>query len=92
MFCFALMIGWIYWQTKSLRYCMLMHMVRSATVFFARLIFIRFFKPVNMDEIMIADIVGGYYIYPVALLVCALAIIGIKKVVVPYDLISEPKG
>jgi len=45
-----------------------------------------------MDEIMIADIVGGYYIYPVALLVCALAIIGIKKVVVPYDLISEPKG
>jgi len=84
-FCFTLMIGWIYWQTKSLWCCMLMHMASSAAVFFAKLIFIRFFKPVNMDVIMIADLAGGYYIYPVALFVCALAIIGIKKVIVPYD-------
>jgi len=92
MFCFALMIGWVYWQTKSLRYCMLMHMVSSAAVFFARLFFIRFFKLSSTDVIMIADIVGGYYIYPVALLVCALAIIGIKKIIVPYDATSDVRN
>ncbi|MCL1926171.1 MAG: CPBP family intramembrane metalloprotease [Syntrophorhabdaceae bacterium] len=90
VFCFALMVGWVYWQTKSLWHCMLMHMVNNATMFFARAIFIRFFKPPSIDVTMTTDLAGGYYIiiFLVALLMCVLSVIGIKKVIVPYDTVS----
>jgi len=86
-FCFALAIGWIYWQTRSLWCCISLQAACNIGG-----IFIAYFTQVIPGETKYADLAGGYYIYPVALLVCALAIIGIKKVVVPYDVTSESRG
>jgi len=83
-FCFSIAIGWVYWQTRSLWHCIFMHAVGNVIEFL-------FITPMQI-KITYTDLAGGYYIYPVALLVCVLSVMGIKKIVVPYDITSESRG
>ena len=75
-FFLGLALGWIYWRTRSLRYCIFMHAVNNAAAFLSAL----FFSDTQAD-ITIADIAGGYYIYAVVLVVCALSWIAINKII-----------
>jgi len=75
-FCLGLAIGWVYWHTRSLWCCIFMHAVIGIVAFLANLRF-----PDN-DRI-IADIIGSHYIYyVVALFVCVLTGVLIKKTIV----------
>ena len=73
-FFIALAIGWIYWHTRSLWCCIFMHAINNAMGFL--MLFLLPDTPIDTD---LSDIAGGYYIYAVALLVCALTGICIKK-------------
>ena len=73
-FFMGLAFGWIYWHTRSLRYCIFMHVVNNATAFLLLFLFQN-----SPDEYSLADIAGGYYIYVVTLFVCLLCVLGIKK-------------
>ena len=76
VFCLGLAIGWVYWHTRSLWCCIFMHAVIGIVAFLANLRF-----PDN-DRI-IADIIGSHYIYyVVALFVCVLTGVLIKKTIV----------
>ena len=79
VFCFGLVVGWIYWRTRSLWLCIFMHVVNNAVVFLIRCVF------PNATDTTLADLAGGYYIYAVALLVCAFAGVWINKVIIPYE-------
>jgi len=94
-FCIGIAIGWIYWRTRSLWLCIFMHMVFSAVSFMV----VRIFYPDVIDLAdphvkityyqSIADITGTHYIYVVALFVCALTGIWIKKIVVSPVVASD---
>ena len=76
-FFYGLMVGWIYCRTRSLRYCIFIHAVNNATVFILAVFLI---PDVPLDATF-ADIAGGYYIYAVALFVCVLTGICVKKII-----------
>ena len=73
-FFLGLAIGWIYWRTRSLRYCVFMHMVNNATAFL-----ILFLLRDTPEDTSLAVIAGGYYIYAVTFLLCVLCVLGIRK-------------
>jgi len=75
-FCLALAIGWVYWRTRSLWYCIFMHAINNAKAFLDAFLFSD-----TQADVTIADIAGGYYIYAVALVVCALSWIAINKII-----------
>lgn len=105
-FCLALAIGWVYWRTRSLWCCIFMHMTYGMIMFLIKFyvpgkiisagLVEGDFGPGSsiIAEWVIADFVGCCQIYVVAigLLVCALTIIWIKRIVVPYDKTSESRG
>ena len=67
-FCGALAIGWIYWRTRSLWYCIFMHMVNNVMGF----LFLVFFADTPYD-ITMTELTNGCHIY----LYVAILIIGI---------------
>ena len=73
-FFIGLAIGWIYWRTRSLRYCVFMHAVNNGTLFLLSFLF----QDVH-DDRSLADIAGGYYIYAVTFFVCVLCLLGTRK-------------
>ena len=75
-FCGGLAIGWIYWRTRSLRYCIFMHAAKNTMGF----IFVFIFPDVSIDT-SLADFTAGYYIYAVALFACVFTTIGINKLI-----------
>jgi membrane protease YdiL (CAAX protease family) len=75
-FCIGMAMGWIYWRTRSLWYCIFMHAVNNAVMFLAMFLFNDL-----PDDTTLADLAGGYYIYAVVLLVCALTGIWIKNII-----------
>ena len=82
-FFFALAIGWIYLRTRSLWYCVFMHVINNAAGFL-----LLFLTNIQLDTTF-ADIAGGYYIYPVALFVGVLATIGINKIISPRTMADK---
>ncbi|MCL1926172.1 MAG: CPBP family intramembrane metalloprotease, partial [Syntrophorhabdaceae bacterium] len=81
----ALAIGWIYWRTRSLWCCIFMHATNNMVVFL-----VKFYIP---GKTTFADLTGSYFIaIAIALFVCAVTIIGIKKIVVSYDITSDTQS
>lgn len=76
-FIIGLILGWLYWHTRSLRYCIFVHAVNNAASF----VFSVFLFPDASADATIADIAGGYYIYAVALLVCVFTGIWVKNII-----------
>ena len=73
----GLMLGWIYWRTRSLWCCIFIHMVNNTFAF----IFSVFLFPDTPVDAIIFDFTGGYYIFAAALLVCVITGIWIKNIV-----------
>jgi len=78
-FFLGLMIGWVYWRTRSLWCCIFIHAVNNAASY---ILSVFIFPDVPVDA-SIADIAGGYYIYAVALAVCVLTGIWVKRIISP---------
>jgi membrane protease YdiL (CAAX protease family) len=74
----GLAIGWIYWRTRSLRYCVFMHGVVNALGFLSLVFF-----PDTRFDATTSDLAGGYYIYVYALIliVGVLSWMRIKKII-----------
>ena len=73
-FCLALAFGWIYWRTRSLRYCIFMHAANNAIASLST-----FFSDGAIDG-SVTDRISGYHIYAAALLIGALTWVWIKKI------------
>ena len=81
-FFIGLAIGWIYWRTRSLCCCILMQVTINMFTFL-----VKFYIP---GKTTFADLIGSYFIaVAIALFVCALTVILIKKIVVSYDITSD---
>jgi len=72
----GLAIGWIYWRTRSLGYCIFMHAAKNAMGF----ILIFFFPNISFDSTSIEP-ATGFHIYAAALFVCAITLAGINKII-----------
>ena len=84
----GLMIGWIYWRTRSLWLCIFIHAVNNAAAF----IFSAFLFPDAKVNASIFDHTGGYYIYAVALLLCVLTGMWIKNIIISSDTTPDPQN
>jgi membrane protease YdiL (CAAX protease family) len=75
-FCLSLAIGWIYWRTRKLCFCIFMHAVNNGMAFLMLNLF-----PDAASDATTKDVVGGYYslVYAVALLCCTLTSYGIWR-------------
>lgn len=78
-FFFGLVVGWVYWRTRSLKLCMFLHAVNNA---FSYILSVFIFPDAPVDA-TIVDIGGGYYVYPAALIACAIAGFCAKKIISP---------
>ena len=76
-FFIGLIIGWVYWRTRSLRLCIFMHATNNAAAF----IFSTFLFPDTPVNASVFDQAGGYYIYVAALLVCVLTGMWVKNII-----------
>ncbi|MDR3236777.1 MAG: CPBP family intramembrane metalloprotease [Prevotellaceae bacterium] len=74
--CIAIAIGWVYWRTRSLWYCIFMHAVNNGMAFLVLLLF-----PDAPADATTADLAGGAYavIYAVAVLIVLLAVLGVRR-------------
>jgi len=74
--CIALAIGWVYWRTRSLWYCIFMHAVNNGMAFLVLLLF-----PDAPADATAADLAGsGYAIfYAAAVLIVLLALFAIRR-------------
>ena len=86
-FFYGLAIGWIYLHTRSLRYCIFMHMANNAVMFFLT---IGLFPDIP-DDITLTDLAGGHYAYIVVIFVCALTMMWIKKTLISSGVTADKK-
>jgi len=85
VFCGALAIGWVYWRTRSLWLCIFMHATSNMVEFL-----VKFYIP---GKTTFADLIGNYFMaIAIALFVCALTWVLIKKIIVPYDATSDMRN
>ena len=72
----GLMIGWIYWRTRSLLLCTFIHAVNNAAAFIFLFVF-----PDAPFNTTVLNMEGGYYMYAAALFVCVLTGLWIKNII-----------
>ncbi|MCL1926250.1 MAG: CPBP family glutamic-type intramembrane protease [Syntrophorhabdaceae bacterium] len=77
-FCGGLAMGWVYWRTRSLLCCILMHAAHNAATF----LIIKLYIP---TETTFVDIASGYYIYAIVAVVCVLTGMWVNKIMISPD-------